>query len=130
MSQAEAAGSDIGGLFAAIDAQDSAAFVSYLTDGAVFRFGSADPVQGRAAIQAAVEAFFGSIAGLSHRIDRALRNGDTLFCEGEVTYRRHDGTEISLPFADIFEYSDGLIGHYKIYMDIAPLYADAATKGS
>lgn len=124
MSQAEAAGSDTGGLFAAIDARDSAAFVAYLTDGAVFRFGSADPVQGRDAIQAAVEAFFGSIAGLSHSIDRVVRDGDTLFCEGEVTYRRHNGSQVTLPFADVFEYRDGLIDAYKIYMDIAPLYAD------
>ena len=124
MSQAEAAGSDIGGLFAAIDAMDSAAFVSYLTDGAVFRFGSADPVQGREAIQAAVEGFFGSIAGLSHSIERTVRDGDVVFCEGEVRYRRHNGTEITLPFADIFDYADDLIDHYKIYMDIAPLYAE------
>ena len=122
MSQAEAAGSDIGGLFAAIDARDSAAFVSYLTDGAVFRFGSAEPVQGREAVRAAVDGFFGSIAGLSHNVVRTVRDGDTLFCEGEVTYQRHDGSEITLPFADVFEYADGLIDHYKIYMDIAPLY--------
>ena len=124
MPRAHAAGSDIGGLFAAIDAQDSAAFVSYLTDGAVFRFGSAPAVQGREAIQAAVGGFFASIAGLSHRIDRTVRDGDTLVCEGEVTYRRHDGTELTLPFADVFEYDGGLISHYKIYMDIAALYGD------
>lgn len=121
--QQAAADSDIGGLFAAIDAQDSAAFVSYLTDGAVFRFGSAEPVRGREAIQAAVDGFFASIAGLSHTINRVVRDGDTLFCEGEVAYRRHDGTDITLPFADVFEYADDLIDHYKIYMDIAPLYA-------
>lgn len=123
MSQADAAGSDIGGLFAAIDAQDSAAFVSYLTDGAVFRFGSAPPVQGRAAIQAAVDGFFGTIAGCSHSIERTLRDGDTLVCEGKVTYRRHDGTEVALPFTNIFEYAGDLIEQYKIYIDVAPLYA-------
>jgi hypothetical protein len=41
-----------------------------------------------------------------------------------VTYQRHDGSEISLPFTDIFEYDGDLIAHYKIYMDIGPLYAD------
>ena len=123
MSQRQAAGSDIGGLFAAIDAQDGAAFVSYLTDGAVFRFGSAPPVQGRAAIQAAVDGFFGTIAGCSHAIARTVCEGNTLFCEGEVTYRRHDGSEITLPFTDVFEYDGDLIDQYKIYIDIGPLYA-------
>ena len=124
MSQAEAAGSDIGGLFAAIDSLDSAAFVSYLTDGAVFRFGSAPPVRGRAAIQAAVDGFFGTIAGCSHTIARTVCDDSTVICEGEVTYRRRDGSEITLPFADVLEYADDLIDQYKIYIDIAPLYAE------
>ena len=123
MSVADAAGSDTGGLFAAIDANDAAAFVSYLTEDAVFRFGSAPPVQGREAILEAVDGFFSTIAGCSHTISNSLRSGSTLVCEGEVTYRRHDGSEISLPFTDIFEYDGDLIAHYKIYMDIGPLYA-------
>ena len=124
MSSGGAADSDIGGLFAAIDAQDGTAFVGYLTDDAVFRFGSAEPVQGRAAAQVAVESFFGTIAGLSHAIHKTLRDGDTLVCEGVVTYTRHDGSSIAIPFADVFEYRDGLIAEYKIYIDIAPLYAE------
>ena len=124
MSSGSAADGDIGGLFAAIDAQDSAAFVAYLSDDAIFRFGSAPAVQGRSAVQAAVEAFFGSIAGLSHDIHKALRDGRTLVCEGEVTYTRHDGSTIAIPFADVFEYAGDKIAEYKIYIDIRPLYAD------
>jgi ketosteroid isomerase-like protein len=123
MSQRQAADCDVGGLFAAIDAKDSAAFVSYLTDGAVFRFGSAPAVRGRAAIQAAVDGFFGTIAGCSHSIARSVCEGETLICEGDVTYRRHDGTEITLPFTNVFEYVGDLIDQYKIYIDIGPLYA-------
>lgn len=124
MTDASAAGSDIGGMFAAIDAQDSDAFVAYLTEDAKFRFGSAPPVQGRSAIRAAVDGFFGTIAGCAHRIDRTLQDGDTLVCVGEVTYQRHDGGAITVPFTDVFEYDNGLIASYGIYIDIAPLYAD------
>jgi ketosteroid isomerase-like protein len=124
MSLVTAAGGDTGGLFAAIDAKDGAAFVAYLTENAVFRFGSAPPVQGRDAIQAAVEGFFTTIAGCSHRIDNMLRQGDTVVCEGVVTYTRHDGSDIELPFTDVLEYEGILIAHYKIYIDIAPLLAD------
>ena len=123
MSSGQAADSDIGGLFGAIDAQDGAAFVGYLTDDAVFRFGSAPPVRGRAAVQAAVDGFFGTITGLSHTIHRTLRDADTLVCEGEVTYTRHDGSRITIPFANVFEYDGDLIAKYTIYIDIAPLYA-------
>ena len=111
-------------LFAAIDKRDTAAFVAFLTDGGEFRFGSAPPATGRDAIAAAVGGFFESIAGLRHRIDNAMREADTLVCEGEVTYTRHDGSEVALPFADVFEMDGALIDNYKIYMDIGPLYAD------
>ena len=123
MTQNNAASVDTGGLFAAIDGNDAAAFVGYLTDDAVFRFGSAPLVRGRAAIQAAVEGFFGTIAGCSHHVQKTLASGSTLVCEGDVTYTRVDGSSITLPFTDVFEYDGELINHYKIYMDISPLYA-------
>jgi ketosteroid isomerase-like protein len=123
VSSGIAAGSDTGGLFAAIDARDGAGFVSYLTEDAVFRFGSAPPVQGRNAIQAAVEGFFTTIAGCSHTITNTLNQGDMIVCEGDVTYTRHDGSKITLPFTDVLEYEGDLIAHYKIYMDVSPLYA-------
>lgn len=124
MTDSAAAGRDTGGLFAAIDANDAAAFVAYLKDDAIFRFGSAPAVSGRSAIAAAVDGFFGTIAGCSHKVTKTLGNESTLICEGEVTYRRHDATEITLPFTDVFEYDGDLIALYKIYMDISPLYTE------
>lgn len=124
MSQPNAAGSDTGGMFAAIDAKDGAAFVSYLTDDAIFRFGSAPPVQGRDSIQAGVEGFFGTILGCAHEIRSTFQCDDTVICEGEVTYQRHDESTVTLPFTDVLEYSGDLISHYKIYIDIGPLYAE------
>ena len=89
-------------LFAAIDSKDTTAFLDFLTEDARFRFGSAPAVSGRQAIADAVGGFFESIAGLEHRVDMATREGSTLVCEGEVTYTRHDGSKIALPFADVF----------------------------
>lgn len=124
MTSAIVAGRDTGDMFAAIDAQDGAAFVAYLTEDAIFRFGSASPVQGRTSIQAAVEGFFATIAGCKHTIFNSLRQDDTVVCEGEVAYQRHDGREVILPFTDVFEYSGDLISQYKIYIDVSPLYAE------
>jgi len=124
MTTNSAAGHETGGLFAAVDRQDTEAFVAYLTEDAVFRFGSAPAVQGRDAIRAAVDGFFGTIAACSHDVQNTLRNGSTLVCEGEVTYCRKNDTEITLPFTDVFEYDGNLISQYKIYIDINPLYAD------
>lgn len=113
----------LAGLFAAIDAQDTARFLSYLGPDAEFRFGSAPPAKGTEQIGAAVDGFFSTIAGLSHDIGTSWTGDDTVVCEGNVTYRRHDGSEITLPFADVFDLDGDSIVGYKIYMDIGPLYA-------
>lgn len=113
----------LGDLFAAIDANDADRFVDFLAEKASFRFGSAPPAQGKEAIHAAVGGFFASIAGCRHTVTRTIADGDVLICEGEVTYTRHDSSEITLPFANIFELEGDLISSYKIYADAGPLYA-------
>ena len=123
MTSDVAAGDVTGGMFAAIDAKDTAAFVAYLTDDAIFRFGSAPAVNGRAAIRDAVESFFATIAGSTHAIEKTLCEGATRVVEGEVTYTRQDGSHITLPFTDVLEYEGDLIAQYKIYIDVGPLYA-------
>ena len=124
MSLEDAQRSLLDGLFTAIDSKDADAFVGFLTSDASFRFGSAPAAQGTEAIQAAVDGFFGTIKGLEHTVSKAFASGTTLFCEGDVTYTRHDDSKVTLPFADVFEMSDDRIADYKIYMDIAPLYTD------
>lgn len=112
-------------LFAAIDAMDTPGFLDKLTASAVFRFGSSPAVQGREAIGAAVDQFFGTIAGIRHEVTRRIGDGSLLACEGSVTYTRHDASEITLPFANVFELDGDLIGGYRVYVDIGPLYATA-----
>ena len=109
-------------LLASIDEKNTDRFLRFLTDDAVFRFGSAAPVSGTESIRAAVDGFFSTIAGSKHVLDNILVEGGTLICEGEVTYTRHDESKITLPFANIFEMEGDLISHYKIYADAGPLY--------
>lgn len=109
-------------LFNSIDRMETERFISFLTEDCGFRFGSAPPVQGKQAVAEAVQAFFASIDGLSHSISRVWRDQSDLACEGEVTYRRHDGSEVIVPFVDVFEFQGDLIAEYKIYIDISPLY--------
>lgn len=110
------------GLFAAIDAKDTGAFLAHLTTDARFRFGSAAPVQGSAAIAEAVDGFFASIAASEHEILRLWQDADSAACQGEVTYTRHDGSRVTLPFTNVFHFAHGKVREYLIYIDIAPLY--------
>lgn len=109
-------------LFSAIDSTSTEELLACIAPDASFRFGSMPQVEGHAAIGSTVEGFFSSIAALSHRIDRVIADDGTLICEGDVTYTRHDGSQLTLPFVNILDLADGLIFRYRIYIDIAPLY--------
>jgi limonene-1,2-epoxide hydrolase len=111
-------------LFASIDAMDTESFLGFIREDATFRFGSSPAVTGHAEIRAAVEGFFASFAALKHDLQRLITDGNAVVCEGEVTYTRHDGSKITLPFVNVFEIDDGLISLYRVYLDIGPLFAE------
>ncbi len=111
-------------LFESIDGKNTERFLRFLTDDAVFRFGSGPEVRGRDAIRDAVNQFFSTIDGCRHVLHNILADDGMLVCEGEVTYIRQDGSEITLPFANILEFAGEHISRYKIYADAGPLYAD------
>ena len=110
-------------LFAAIDGKRTQDFVAFLCEDGEFRFGSAPGVRGRASVAAAVDAFFGMIAASRHELVRAWTDDGSAVCEGNVTYTRLDGSQVTLPFVNVFYLRDGLVARYLIYIDSAPLFA-------
>jgi hypothetical protein len=110
-------------LIGTIDAADATGFCTFLTEDAVFHFGNAPPVSGRAAIERAVRQFFASIKRSHHQVLRVWPAAEAIALDGLVTYTRLDGTQITLPFADTLVLRGDRIAEYIIYVDIAPLYA-------
>lgn len=110
-------------LFASIDAKDTPRFLAFLSDDAEFRFANAPPAVGKAAIGGAVDNFFGAIRASRHDIARTWSHPDHFICQGTVTYTRHDGSQVTLPFANILGTRNGLINDYRIYIDATPLFA-------
>lgn len=123
MSDSLHRGALVNNLFKAIDVQDVDRFLTFIDADATFRFGSAPAVAGHVAIAAAVNGFFDTIASLRHEIKNTVSSGSLLVCEGDVTYTRLDGSDVTLPFVNIFEIDDELIVDYRIYVDVGPLYA-------
>ena len=109
-------------LFRSIDQMNVDDFCSFLTDDARFKFGNGDPVESIATIREFVGGFFSAISGISHKIDSMIENGELLACRGEVTYTRKDSTSLTVPFANFFQLSDGLIADYQIYADTSMLF--------
>jgi uncharacterized protein (TIGR02246 family) len=115
----------------AVDRKDAHGFAQAFTDDATLRFGNADAIQGRDAIEAAIAQFFETFATLRHEEKGARLAGDTLILEAVVTYQRHDGREVSVPAVTIFHLAGAasdeperpLADECRIYVDLAPLYA-------
>lgn len=112
---------DIAAIFADIDSFDPDRFVAHLTEDVIFRFANAEPTAGRSATRDAVMEFFTNIRGLSHSIVNTWEIGPTIIVQANVTYLRKDGSNITVPNADIIDYRGNLVCNWQIYIDIGPV---------
>jgi ketosteroid isomerase-like protein len=110
-------------LLAAIDRKDAKAFAGFLTPDATFRFGNNPAVAGRDAIEAAVGDFFEAIKRVSHDLENQWSLPDAAICTGLVTYTRHDGSILQVPFANVMKLRPGGIHDYLICVDNSALFA-------
>ncbi|MCK2218527.1 nuclear transport factor 2 family protein [Actinomadura sp. ATCC 31491] len=111
-------------VFQVVDSSDPDAFTALLAEDATLVFGNAEPTTGREAVAVALRAFFATIGGLRHRIVRTWHVGADTIAETEVTYRRLDGKDVSAAAVSIWRTrDDGLITDYRIFVDLAPVYA-------
>lgn len=110
-------------LFKAIDAKDAEGFAAFLAPPCEFRFGNLPAVRGRDQVKEFVAGFLASIAALSHTIDAHWAVPGGLVCHGRVTYTRHDGSTLTVPFANVFGLSAEGIASYLIFADTSQLYA-------
>ena len=112
-------------LFNSIDDKDSAAFSRFLDEHCRFRFGNQPFVEGRVNIEAFVAAFFDSIHGLQHTVIEQWFCDGALICHGEVCYTRHNGTQLTVPFANTLKIGPQGIVEYLIFADTSALYSDS-----
>jgi len=110
-------------VFADVDRMDAKAFASHLAEGCVLRFGNADELVGRDAIEEAIAGFFTTINGLSHRIVDQWNVDGTTITRLEATYTRKDDRQVTIPAVAIWRRGDELIDDYRIYVDQAPVYS-------
>jgi ketosteroid isomerase-like protein len=110
-------------LFADIDSMDPDRFAEHLADDVRFRFGNADPVHGRAAVRDVWAAFCETVDGVRHDPVEQWEAGDAVIAESDVTYTRKDGSEVTVPVVTIYRSSGALIDDYRVFIDLAPLFA-------
>lgn len=110
-------------LTASIDAKDAETFASFLTDDAQFRYGSNPPAVGKGAIRDGVAMFFTQFKTLHHSLIGTWTLPDVVFMQGDVTYTRLDGSEVTVPFVNCLKMRGDKIHEYLIYIDPGPVSA-------
>ena len=73
-------------VFADVDRMDAKAFASHLAEDCLLRFGNADEVVGRGAIEEVIAGFFTTINGISHQIVDQWDVDNTTIVQLEATY--------------------------------------------
>ena len=114
--------------FRTVDAMDASTVAKAFAEDGVFQFGNSDPAVGRERVEQNVSGFFSMIGGLSHEItgvwSGSWEGGEVKSVEAEVTYIRQDGTRTEpLPVTSTLRMEGQRIKDYRIFMDVAPLFA-------
>ncbi len=110
-------------LFADIDSMDPDRFAAHLAEDVAFRFGNADTVHGRDAVRDVWAGFCQTVDGVSHTVVEEFEAGEATIAESSVTYTRKDGSTVTVPVVTIYRSGGDLIDDYRVYIDLAPLFA-------
>ena len=110
-------------LFDDIDSMEPERFTAHLADDVTMRFGNAEPVHGRDAVRDVWAGFCDGIDGVSHAIVEQLGvRAGTSWRRTSPTRARTAAT-VTVPVVTIYREGDELIDDYRIFIDLAPLFA-------
>lgn len=110
-------------LFSAFDRRDAVGFARFLTEDVIYAFGNAPAIHGRNATREMVAIFFESVADIVHELERCWVREDSLIVDGHVTYTRHDGNTLTVPYCHVCLLRAERISDYRSYGNLSALYA-------
>ena len=110
-------------MFAVADTLDVEKYVNYLAPDVYFRFGNAEPSP--AATPSAMPSATSSPPSRACSTPSCGNgaSGDTIIQQLDVTYTRLDGNRVTLPAVNILRLNNNTVADYRIYVDLAPVYA-------
>ena len=110
-------------LFTDIDSMEPDRFAQHLAGDVTMRFGNADPVHGRDAVHDVWAGFCEGVDGVSHSGLRRWESEEGTVAEADVTYTKQDGSTVTVPVVTIYREGDDGIDDYRVFIDLAPLFA-------
>ena len=110
-------------LFTDIDSMEPERFAAHLAEDVTMRFGNTEPIGGRDAVRDAWAAFCKELRGVRHELVGRWKVDEATIVEAMVTYTRRDDSQVTVPVVTIYRERGGQINDYRIYIDLAPLFA-------
>ena len=110
-------------VYEAVDSRDEQRLLPFLAENCAFVYGNSEPVIGRADAAEASKNFMALIAGIKHQLLDVWGFDDVIVSRLEVTYTRKDGSTLTVPAVTIWRMHIRQIDDYRIYIDVAPLFA-------
>jgi ketosteroid isomerase-like protein len=110
-------------VYKAVDSKDEQRMASFLTENCTFVYANSEPVVGRANIAEVSKNFMALIADIKHQLLAVWAVDDVIVSRLEVTYTRKDGSTLIVPAVTIWRIRNKQIDEYRIYIDVAPLFA-------
>ena len=110
-------------VYEAVDSKDERRLARFLTENCTFVYANSEPVIGRENIAESSKNFLALIAGIKHQLLDVWAFDDVIVSRLEVTYTRKDGSTLTVPAVTIWRVRNKQIDDYRIYIDVAPLFA-------
>jgi alkylhydroperoxidase/carboxymuconolactone decarboxylase family protein YurZ/catechol 2,3-dioxygenase-like lactoylglutathione lyase family enzyme/ketosteroid isomerase-like protein len=115
-------------MFEAGESMNVENFVKFYTADAHYQFSNFPVAYGPEGIKESSVGFLQTVAKVYHHITNIWEQGDTVICEMEVTYIRHDGKVFRLPCCDTIVFKGDKVQELRIYMDISPVFQTETVK--
>jgi limonene-1,2-epoxide hydrolase/catechol 2,3-dioxygenase-like lactoylglutathione lyase family enzyme len=109
-------------MFQAGESMNVENFVKFYTKDAHYQFSNFPAAYGPQGIRDSSVAFLATVAKVYHHIKNMWEVGDTVICEMDVTYIRHDGKVFTLPCCDTIVFQGDKVQELRIYMNIDPVF--------
>ncbi len=110
-------------VYEAVDSKDEQRLARFLSENCTFVYANSDPVVGRENIAESSKNFMALIAGIKHQLLDVWTFDDVIVSRLEVTYTRKDKSTLTVPAVTIWRMREWQINDYRIYIDVAPLFA-------
>ncbi|MEM7600171.1 MAG: nuclear transport factor 2 family protein [Verrucomicrobiota bacterium] len=106
----------------AIDTMNPDNVLNFLSEGCIFQAGNLPPIRDKEEIRKVFVDLYDRIHSIKHTLEDRIVLKDKAVYRGRVHYVRNDGSELDVPFCDVFRIRNQQIVEYLIYIDWHELY--------